>query len=63
MSERRTELKAIRVDKLCACGGIMEFSRKIFPTWPPWYQHNCGTCNKEELFQKEYPCVEYEKTT
>lgn len=59
MTEKRTEVKTIRVRAICNCGGEFKPTGMCLTSYPPQYPHKCDNCGKVKTFEKSYPTVEY----
>lgn len=61
MAEVYNEAKAVIIRMMCDCGGemIQPANTVTLTSIPPQYLHVCNKCGKQELYYKQYPCVDY----
>lgn len=61
-NERQSEVKTIRHQLFCDCGGEMLPTGYCLTSFPPQYPHICSRCGKEQTIRgKEFPYITYEE--
>lgn len=61
MTELKTYMVPVQIDKACVCGvGRMRPSDRVLPTSPPQFPHTCDKCDRESTYSKIYPYITYE---
>lgn len=59
--EKKTEVKVFQIELICDCGGSIESTDVMQPTYPPKYHHRCDKCEKEQWLKKIYPRIDYKE--
>lgn len=62
MTERRTLMRPVRVERLCTvdgCAGTLEFAGQAITTLRTEYQHRCQLCGHMEWLDQSYPHIEH----
>lgn len=64
MTEIRTRLIPVRVEKACKCVvGRMRHTGQSLLVQPPQHGHECNSCGARETFTRTYPYIDYEVDT
>ena len=62
MKEKRFDVKPIKIEAVCDCGGVYEMnSNVVLTTYPPKYQYKCNKCGKITTSSEIYPKILHEK--
>lgn len=56
---RETEVKTIREDAYCECGGVLALTGRTKLSSPPQYVYGCTVCEAEHVLKKFYPDIVY----
>lgn len=70
MTEIRTPVQPVKVEKACECeNGRMHYNPKKVMAQPltgslgrpqAVYPHKCNICGREDLYPRMYPCTEFD---
>ena len=62
MKEKRFDVKPIKIEAVCDCGGVYEMnSNLVLNTYPPQYQYKCNKCGKTTTSTEIYPKILHEE--
>ena len=62
MKEKRFDVKPIKIEAVCDCGGVYEMnSNVVLATYPLKYQYKCNKCGKTTTSTEIYPKILHEK--
>lgn len=64
MTELRTPIQLVEVDKGCICNiGRMRPTGTVLTSIPPKYPHACNRCGRTETYEVSYPYQTHEPMT
>ena len=62
MKEQKFDVKPVKIEAVCDCGGIYEInSNVVLATYPPQYQYKCNKCGEITTSTEIYPKILHEK--
>lgn len=60
-TERIEDMKIVLVHQMCDCGGEFIMVGKGIKGPAPRLAHKCSKCGDFHTFDREYPCIRYDK--